>query len=129
MSTELEFEIVDFDGKAPRVLATPGDWAEWETMVVTVNTKAYATTGRVQPFGLFGAGFMRTELKHRRQITDIKIFDDTSAAFTLRLGGGVDFYITKHIVMSAGAHYILPFGGKLDKMDMLMYNMGLQYRF
>jgi len=46
----------------------------------------------------------------------------------MRFGGGIDIYATKHVVVSLGIDYVLPFG-KLDAMDYISVNWGIQYRF
>jgi opacity protein-like surface antigen len=48
--------------------------------------------------------------------------------FALRFGGGVDFYLTENILVSAEASYLMP-TGKLDNLDYYSLGLGLQYRF
>ncbi|MBW1844132.1 MAG: hypothetical protein JRJ05_07305, partial [Deltaproteobacteria bacterium] len=45
-----------------------------------------------------------------------------------RYGAGLDFYLTKNVVMSAEGSYLMPFG-KLDGLDYYQFGVGLQYRF
>jgi hypothetical protein len=52
----------------------------------------------------------------------------TETNFVMRFGGGVDFYATKHVVVSAEIDYVLPFGN-LAPLDYLSIGMGIQYRF
>ena len=46
----------------------------------------------------------------------------------LRFGGGIDFYLTETILVSAEASYLMP-TGKLDGLDYYSIGLGLQYRF
>ncbi len=46
----------------------------------------------------------------------------------MRLGGGLDFYATKSIVLSLGVDYVLPFGD-VEDFDYVSLGWGLEYRF
>jgi opacity protein-like surface antigen len=130
MSTEIEFErlLGNFQGAAPRRPVRPMDLGKIEITLATVNTKVHLLTGRIQPFGLIGGGFMRAEAKVRDPVATRNIYRNVDTVFTLRLGGGADLYATDHIVLSVGADYIRPYG-ELKGAKMWMYNAGLQYRF
>jgi hypothetical protein len=45
-----------------------------------------------------------------------------------RFGGGIDFYLSEHVVASAEVSYVMPWG-KLDNLDYYSIGVGLQYRF
>jgi opacity protein-like surface antigen len=144
VSAELQFErLSNFDGGITET--TVNTWPsaaddvprnfdfELESLVFTTNAKAYLLTGRYQPFLLAGVGFMRVEAKtqdktggtipkfapHGRTLK-------TNLAF--RLGGGVDFYLSEHVVASAEASYLMPTSA-LDGLDYYSIGVGLQYRF
>ena len=46
----------------------------------------------------------------------------------MRLGGGLDFYLTENVVITAEGSYLMP-TGKLDGLDYYSFGVGLQYRF
>jgi opacity protein-like surface antigen len=48
--------------------------------------------------------------------------------FAMRFGGGLEFYATKHIVLTLDTDYVLPFGD-LENLDYVTIGWGLQYRF
>ena len=48
--------------------------------------------------------------------------------FATRRGMGIDFYVTKHIVVGADASYVLPLGNVRD-LDYVSIGLGLEYRF
>jgi opacity protein-like surface antigen len=53
---------------------------------------------------------------------------DRRVEIALRFGGGLDFYLTENIVVSAEASYLMP-TGKLNGLDYYSIGVGLQYRF
>jgi opacity protein-like surface antigen len=103
-----------------------------DALAMTVNAKGYALTGRVQPYGLLGFGFMRASFDPNIEGADSQ--DD--ATFALRFGAGVDFYATEHIVVNLEASYLLPtsdykFGEGDPGLggDIIPIAIGVQYRF
>ena len=130
VSTELEYErmLGSFEGPALRRPSNVNDRGKIEVMLLTANAKGYLMTGRIQPYGLFGAGVLRFEFKQRNRVNARRFFRDSQAAFTLRLGGGVDLYATENIVLNVGADFIRPYG-ELRASELMMYNVGIQYRF
>jgi opacity protein-like surface antigen len=106
-----------------------------EPLVVTTNVKGYLLTGRTQPFLLIGAGAMTAHKKLRNTVGLFTVdpqgrveINEIKNAFAMRFGGGIDIYATTHVVVSLGIDYVLPFG-KLDAMDYISVNWGIQYRF
>jgi opacity protein-like surface antigen len=157
-STELQFEgLADFDGSITEDEAPPANDVarkfdlELESLVFTTNVKGHLLTGRTQPFVLVGMGFMRMESKARdttpasnpRPTTPVSSAkckpnladpclaaqaSDITVEFAMRFGGGLDFYLTEGVVMSAEASYLMP-TGSLDGLDYYVFSLGLQYRF
>jgi opacity protein-like surface antigen len=139
ISAELQFEkVTDFDGSIMENGTPSNDSArnfdlELESLVFTNNLKGHLLTGRTQPFALLGVGFMRMESK---------AYDSTGAStdgraanarertvnVAFRYGAGLDFYLTKNVVMTAEGSYLMPLG-KLDGLDYYQFGVGLQYRF
>ena len=96
-----------------------------DPIVVTSDVKGYLLTGRYQPFLLAGGGVMTARVTasgvggvESRRLT----------GFAMRLGGGLDFYATKSIVLSLGVDYVLPFGN-VEDFDYVSLGWGLEYRF
>jgi len=103
-----------------------------DTLAMTVNAKGYALTGRIQPYGLLGFGFMRASFDPN--IEGAQSQDDTS--FALRFGAGVDLYATEYVVVNLEASYLLPtsdykFGEGDPGLggDIIPIAVGIQYRF
>jgi opacity protein-like surface antigen len=139
ISAELQFEALgDFDGRVMETSMPSNDTVrnfdlELETLVFTDNIKGHLLTGRYQPFVLLGVGFMRMESK----AYDSTRYDipgrapqvsDRVVKVAFRYGAGLDFYLTKNVVVSAEGSYLMP-TGKLDGLDYYQFGLGLQYRF
>jgi hypothetical protein len=98
---------------------------EVKTWVVTANLKGYVmTTGNLQPFLLLGAGMMKGELDGE----EIYGFSADGFSFLGRMGGGLDYYFTPHIVGTVDLTYVLPVGD-LSDFPYVSGGLGLQYRF
>jgi opacity protein-like surface antigen len=95
---------------------------------------------RFQPFATAGIGYLTWDLsKLRDNFTEgarTKIpepvfphngFKDWD--FALRLGGGLDVYLTRNIAISLDATYVLPTSSDLNDMDYLSLGVGLLYRY
>jgi hypothetical protein len=108
-----------------------------KSWVVTANLKGYIlTAGNLQPFLLLGAGMMKGELDGRtiRDPVDASVICDCSTlsydafSFLGRMGGGLDYYFTPHIVGTVDLTYVLPVGD-LSDFPYISGGLGLQYRF
>jgi opacity protein-like surface antigen len=103
-----------------------------DTLAMTVNAKGYALTGRIQPYGLLGVGFMRASFDPN--VEGATSQDDTT--FALRFGAGVDFYVTPNIIVNLEASYLKPTSdykfGEGDPGiggDIIPIGAGVQFRF
>lgn len=101
----------------------------------SANLKGYPLSGRFQPYGLAGFGFLRTSTDPTgnattRAIGEALVADPGSTAveFIGRFGGGLDAYVTPNIVMYVEGTYLIP---KTDLKDfnMIPLAFGVQYRF
>lgn len=99
----------------------PGHLDGWS---VSANLKGYLMTGRVQPYGLLGLGFIAGNGSGGNYNQAAKPGDD----FMMRFGGGLDVCITEHISMGPEFAYILPTSDAQD-LDMLTVSLGMNYRF
>jgi opacity protein-like surface antigen len=153
-AAELQFDWLDnfegsvFENGVPMNDTTRNFDLELESLVFTANAKGHLLTGRYQPFVLLGLGFMRMESKSRdetpaaRALTAVCPPDpgdptppcyagnarDRRVEVALRFGGGLDFYITENVAMSAEVSYLMP-TGQLDDLDYYSFGIGMQYRF
>jgi opacity protein-like surface antigen len=139
VSAELQFDWMEnWDGMIAENGMPMNDTArnfqfELETLVFTTNVKGHLLTGRYQPYVLLGLGFMRTEIK-TRDISGGAIPGFAAEArerkvnVAGRFGGGLDFYLTENVVVTAEGSYLMP-AGKLDGLDYYTFGLGLQYRF
>jgi opacity protein-like surface antigen len=88
---------------------------------LTLNSKGYFATGRVQPYAVAGLGGGQSEIS-------LLGVSATAGAFIMRFGGGLDYYLTEHWVVDTEIVYVLPFGN-LKGTDYLSLGFGFQYRF
>jgi hypothetical protein len=96
---------------------TFGTWA---------NIKGYPTapwTGPVQPFAMIGLGWW-WERRSGSALDGVR----QNGGFVSRFGGGVDFYVTRNIVVTAETAYVVP-TGHVSSLDQLQIGGALQYRF
>jgi opacity protein-like surface antigen len=110
------------------------DDVEVKSWVVTANFKGYVlTAGNLQPFLLLGAGMMKGEfdgkvvVKDEDDAVEYRVSTD-SYAFLGRMGGGLEYYFTPHIVGTVDLTYVLPVGD-LSEFTYVSGGLGLQYRF
>lgn len=96
----------------------------FDVLTVTANAKALLPFGRVQPFVLIGGGVMRAAEGAFQSQSD----GDVDAGYVARLGGGVDLYATRRLLLSLGAIYVLPTGTVSD-LQYLSIGGNLQFRF
>jgi len=108
---------VDLDGSS--------NSSDLEVWTFTGNIKIFLWPERFQPYALIGLGAMRADFD------DLAGLDvgGSETGFTFRFGGGLDFYITKHVVAQLGVNYLLPADTDLEDLDYVSYGGGIQYRF
>jgi opacity protein-like surface antigen len=117
---EVEVEYIapaDVDGS----FTAPGSEVEW-SITAMGNIKGYMLTGRFQPFGVLGMGYMRSRVDS----------DFTSGSekgrFAARLGGGLDVYFTERFLGTLGASYVIP-DDELSDFAYVSAILGLGFRF
>jgi opacity protein-like surface antigen len=99
-----------------------------DVLVGTVNFKAYLLTGRFQPYGLVGIGAMTIDSRIDDVVGNAGSKSTSNTMFAARFGGGIDVYVTKHIVAKAGVDYLMPISG-IRNFEALIVDAGLEYRF
>lgn len=96
-------------------------FAEQRSWTVSANARAYALTGRFQPFALVGFGAMGTELRGGgRRVS--------ATGFTPRIGGGLDLFATGNLVVSVDLAYAFA-TGEIEGLDLFTFGWGLRWRF
>ena len=137
LAGELQYEYVDgYDVTA--VSGPLKQTIEIKSHVLTANLKAIVPIWRVHPYLLVGAGMVRWEFDEKGNVPG-GLVSDGETDFAGRAGAGVDVYLTRNIVLNAGANVVLSNttlglgsipGG--DDVDFLFYTVAggsLQYRF
>jgi opacity protein-like surface antigen len=123
--------------------ASDTDKINVEVLNLTVNLKVPLLTGRVQPFLLLGGGVSfvyRDNDFPRRAIAPNTVLssnpygfeeyvnvDDTGAV--LRIGGGVETYVTEHVYVSLEGTWVSAQGEKMNDLRYGAVNLGVGYRF
>jgi hypothetical protein len=101
---------------------------KYSAVSMTGNAKFYPLQGRFQPFLGVGLGFINGQL-------DLFSSDDDTTAGVVRLGGGLDFYLTESWVISSEVDWVKPFAGnkvfgaKLEDFSYVTIGGGVSYRF
>ncbi|MEE3332462.1 MAG: outer membrane beta-barrel protein, partial [Myxococcota bacterium] len=131
LSVETQFEYQKFDTKID-------NWGPVtvDTYGVTVNLKIALLTGRIQPYGLLGGGFMYAKpdapfpiqnILASRNSSDItkyeEIVDARNFGALMRLGGGVDVYLNENIYMMAETTFVSSQGEDVDDIKYLAFTL------
>lgn len=95
--------------------------AEIETLVTMLNGKAYAATGRIQPYFLVGMGALYAR-------ADVPGPDPDDTGFAARLGGGTEIYILPELAAVLEGSYVFA-TGDVNDFDYGSIVWGLLYRF
>ena len=74
-------------------------------------------------FGMIGLAWMWERLTGPAVNNSIE-----EGGFAARFGGGIDFYVTRNIMITTEVAYVLP-TGQLDDLDQMQLGGALQYRF
>ncbi len=100
------------------------DAAELDGWAFTLMGKVYLLTGRIQPYLLAGGGYMEVNLSDQ---LSLGLSSDGSGSVA-QGGAGLDFYLTRHLVVNVEAVYAFPMGG-VEDLDFWTVRGGLEYRF
>ncbi|MHC4138126.1 MAG: hypothetical protein ACYS0K_24575, partial [Planctomycetota bacterium] len=121
---ELHFEWLEgFDVKVDGSKANIDGWA------LTLDGKLYPLWAletklpplarRFQPFATAGIGYLTFDGPQGIDEWD----------FAVRLGGGLDIYVTRNIVISVDTTYVLPVSDALDGLEYVSVGWGVLFRF
>ena len=86
---------------------------------MALNTKAFISSGRSQPFFLIGFGMLRAERKNTSEVNN---------DFHVNFGSGIDWYYTKNIVLTLDAKFTIP-SGSASSLWNISTGWGVKYRF
>ncbi len=132
LAAEVEFEWnPGFRVETPAIPKTfsngiPSTVKKVKTTVITANLKVPLFTGRVQPFGVIGAGMMRGQFLDAVKEND----RHTRVGGAFRVGVGVDAYLTENLYTSVDVVYLAPFGATdLAGLQQLRVGMAAGFRF
>lgn len=128
-SVEVEMEwLDDFAGEVVnRAGGEPVSDVKFSTIAGSINTKGYLLTGRVQPFVLVGVGAMSVRGDAKDTFTGNKTSQD-DGQLVVRFGGGIDFYATRHWVVSGQADYVYS-ATNLESTNYISVGFGAMYRW
>jgi opacity protein-like surface antigen len=124
LAIEVQYEWLD---KTDLHVDGTGDVGNLEIWSASANLKVFFWTERFQPYAVVGFGGMGADFEDSSGL-GLGI-GGTESDLAFRFGAGLDFYVTEHIVASAGANYLLPGGSELEDFDYVSYGGGIQYRF
>jgi hypothetical protein len=96
----------------------------FDVLAMTAAAKSFVPLGRIQPFAEAGVGVLRAREGAFQSIQGA----DTEHGFAARFGGGVDLYVTRRVLLSLGAGYVLP-TGSVDDFQYISAGGNLQFRF
>lgn len=121
LSVETEFEWVgNWDRTVPGEADTTINMFAW-----SANVKGNVPLGRISPYGAFGFGFYR--VRYARGMDSIPPPDDDIDAMMLA-AVGIDFYLTRHVVLSPEWSYNFLFNST-SSLDYMGVTAKITYRF
>ena len=134
VSGPLTGQSIDVSGKAYSI----------EGHTLTLNTKWIVPFWRIQPYLLVGAGLSVYDTDRGEQADTIELITDdeieidggTHEALAGRFGVGIDWYITKNVLINTNYNVVVttrnfetPSGGNVDDLNYMGFSAGMQYRF
>ena len=99
------------------------DSGDLEMHMIGGNLRLNLPTGLIQPYALFGGGWMHADLSGAGAPSGY----EGDGAFA-RVGGGMEFYPWPWLAIDAGVSYVIP-TGDVDNLQFLSISWGALYRF
>lgn len=140
-AVELQYEWIDeykVEGKQVPGFGTV-ELYEMESHTITANTKWIIPFWRIQPYLLAGGGYAFYNVDRGAGGTalnaqGIEVSDGNKGDWAVRVGGGVDWYLTEWMLLNTQASVLLttlerPHISDIDDLNYLAFSAGLQYRF
>jgi opacity protein-like surface antigen len=133
LATELQYEYIDSFQIA--VSSPASSKLDLTGHVATLNLKLVLPTWRIQPYLLLGIG--AAYYNANGSVLNTNLFSNDEWVLAGRVGGGIDFYLTEHLVLNAGATTVLTadevssnFSAEdVGGLNYVAVQAGLQYRF
>lgn len=97
-----------------------------EAWTLGIDGKLYLPLGRFQPFMKLGVGAIRAKLDGPDE--DRLASDPSGEDFFVRIGGGVDFYVTRNVALVVSGERVIPVD-ELSDIPFMNVTLGFQYRF
>lgn len=104
---------------------TGNDLPNVEARMLSLNGRVSPLTGRIQPYGLLGMGWVNVQADR----TSVSVHE---SSFGMRFGVGVLGYITERTGVSLEAAYIMPLSGSLgggDRFALIPITASVFFRF
>ena len=114
-----------------------------DALSFSVNLRVPLLTGRVQPYGLLGGGalwvFKDRDFPYRAILYDAEsesgpiefeeIVDADRVGAQVRMGAGLDIYVTEHVVWTGEIAWVTTLGPGVNDLKYLALGTGFAYRF
>jgi opacity protein-like surface antigen len=126
------FDISSEDGQRPEPQSS-ADIAIVEGWTLTGDLKVFLRRGAIQPYVVAGAGMMHADAEDTSSgkigtgepiVADVPEGD----AFAVRLGAGLDMYLSPHFAVVLDAAFVLP-TAPINDLRYISFGWGFQYRF
>jgi len=132
-ATELQYEYIDSFQIA--VSSPAASELDLTGHVMTLNLKLVLPTWRIQPYLLLGIGGAYYQAEG--SVLGTNLFTNDEWVLAGRVGGGIDFYLTEHLVLNVAATTVLTadevssnFSAEdVGGLNYVAVQAGLQYRF
>jgi opacity protein-like surface antigen len=123
LGVELRYDWLEgFDFDSPSF--SDGEIEAWS---LVLGAKGYLLTGRYQPYLTGGLGVIDADVEADRVSDGRRVHDDETEAL-VRIGVGVDVYLSEVLVWNLEGTINIPSGG-LSDLDYGLLGTGLQLRF
>ena len=104
-----------------------------EPTIWTVNGKYYFMTERIQPYALVGAGLLLPGTANPYFTVPSSGAPGSptiDSAFTMKFGGGLDYYLTENLAIAVNAVYTMLIGNGLpEQIPYVSVGWGFEYHF
>jgi opacity protein-like surface antigen len=125
LAAEIQYEWVSNSNVDVSGDLEQNDLLDVTSWAVTTNIKGYLLpNSRIQPFLLAGVGLFTVDATENIPL-DLR---NDKRGFALRMGGGVDVYLTPSVAVVFDVNYLVPTGG-VAPFDYLTGGIGVEYRF